>query len=80
MRHNNLTPAALTLALALWSEQLSLGMGAPGETATPDGLGDWLSNRDGDTLRALQDASQGDLSALVAVRTHAGLPVFSGAF
>lgn len=80
MKHDNLTPAALNLARALWEEQIAEGMGHPGETVTIDGLGDWLGNRDGDTLRALQDAAQGDLAALAAVRVNAGLPVFSGAF
>ena len=80
MRHDKLTPAALNLALALWGEQLTIGLGYPGETVTADKLGDWLDNRDGETLRALQDAADGDLSALAVVRIDAGLPVFSGAF
>lgn len=80
MRYITLTPAALNLALALWGEQLSIGLGAPGETVTDAGLDDWLGNRDGATLQALQDAANGDLSALAVVRTAAGLPVFSGAF
>lgn len=80
MKHDTLTPAALTLARALWEEQLAEGLGHPGETVTAAGLDDWLRNRDGDTLQALQDAADGDLSALAVVRINAGLPVFSGAF
>lgn len=80
MNHDTLTPAALDLARALWEEQLAVGMGYPGEQVTAAGLDDWLGNRDGATLRVLQDAAQGDLSALAAVRVDAGLPAFSGAF
>lgn len=76
MRHDKLTPAALNLALALWGEQLTIGLGYPGETVTADKLGDWLDNRDGETLQALQAAADGDAGALVYVRNEAGLPTF----
>ena len=65
-----------SLALALWREQLAAGLGDPGEVADDAGLPDWLANRTY-PLSRLDDAIRGDVSAIVEVRTEAGLPVFS---
>lgn len=74
MNKNKLSEKALTLALQLWKEQLDCGLGSPSETATLDGLDEWLANR-GYPLATLEAAARGDVEALVIVRQEAGLPV-----
>lgn len=76
MRPEKLTLSARNLARELWTEQLAAGLGDLGETVTDEGLDDWLWNRDGETLQALQAAADGDSGALVYVRNEAGLPTF----
>ena len=62
------------LALALWREQLARGLGDPGEVADEERLDDWWSNRS-EPVETYDRAAAGDVAALVAVRTEAGLPV-----
>lgn len=76
MRPEKLTLSARNLARELWTEQLAAGIGTHGEIVTEEGLENWLWNRDGETLQALQDAADGDAGALVYVRNEAGLPTF----
>jgi hypothetical protein len=63
------------LTMSLWSEQLSLGLGYPGEVADPQGAMDWLCNRNL-PLADYIAAAGGDVEALARVRAEAGLPVF----
>jgi len=70
-----LSDPAREIALAIWQEQLELGLGGPSEAAGEDNLDLWLDNRTYD-LRLLEEAAAGDVGALAAVRTEAGLPVF----
>lgn len=74
MNKKNLSDEAKDLALQIWKEQLDCGLGSPGETATLDGLDEWLANRvyPAETLEA---AARGDVAALVLVRQEAGLPI-----
>lgn len=73
---STLSQKAKDLALQIWKEQLAAGIGEPGETATLDGLDEWLANR-GYPLATLEAAARGDVEALVIVRQEAGLPILS---
>lgn len=76
MRTNALTITARNLALAIWSEQIAAGIGAPGESADISLLGEWLSNRTY-PLAVLESAADGSTAALATVRSEAGLPILS---
>src|SRR5579864_1202896 len=64
----------ITLAMALWTEQLAGGLGEPGEEVDIDRLADWLSNRTYG-WKVLLEAANGDISAVDHVRREAGLPL-----
>jgi hypothetical protein len=64
----------ITLAMALWSEQLADGLGEPGEEAAIERLDDWLSNRTYEWT-VLLEAAGGNVPALDHVRREAGLPL-----
>lgn len=73
---DGLTPAARTMALDLWREQLQCGLGQRGEEASDANLTDWLTNRTY-TLDTLLRAARGDVAALAEARSEAGLPVLA---
>lgn len=75
MNKNTLSNAARTLALQIWQEQVDLGLGNPGETASNDLLDEWLANRMYPVV-TLEAAARGDVESLIIVRQEAGLSVF----
>ncbi|MFZ5887915.1 MAG: hypothetical protein ACOYYF_10660 [Chloroflexota bacterium] len=75
MNKNTLSDAAQMLALQIWQEQIDLGLGSPGETASSDLLDEWLANRVYPVV-TLEAAARGDVESLVIVRQEAGLSVF----
>ena len=72
----NLSYEAQQIALAIWREQIDQGISEPGEIALEEHLDEWLMNR---TYPAstLEDAANGDVSAIAEVRSEAGLPILS---
>lgn len=64
----------ITLAMALWTEQLADGLGEAGEDVDIERLDDWLSNRTYEWTDLLQ-AANGNVSAMDHVRREAGLPL-----
>jgi hypothetical protein len=71
-----LSPKAQALALAIWEEQLVAGYGDPGEVAEPERIDEWVLNRTYE-YSLLEEAANGDLTAILEVRIEAGLPIFS---
>lgn len=72
-----LTRAAADVALAMWREQIAVGIGDPGEEVDASRLDDWLYNRVYDWSDVLERAAAGDVAAIAEARTEAGLPVLS---
>jgi hypothetical protein len=71
-----LSDKAIAIALAIWREQLARGLGYPGEVVDESRLEEWVANRTyGEDV--LEEAAQGDVAAIVRVRSDAGLPIFS---
>jgi hypothetical protein len=64
----------IAFALAIYQEQLDLGLGDADEFATRANVMDWLHARTYDWTR-LYEAATGDVGAIVEVRTEAGVPV-----
>ncbi len=75
-----LTQGAQELARSIWREQLPEGSPELAMVDTRNGLADWLSNRTvaqdwPATMALFNAAAAGDVGALAAVRTEAGLPL-----
>jgi hypothetical protein len=71
-----LSDKATAIALAIWREQLARGLGQPDEVVDESRLDEWLANRAYDES-LLEEAADGDVYAIVRVRSDAGLPIFS---
>jgi len=64
------------LALTIWREQISIGIGDETENPNMTDIWDWIYNRSYPP-NILEAAAAGNVAALVEVRSEAGVPVFS---